>query len=198
MHPLDAFLAMLKAHSIDMIWDVRSSPYSQRNPQYNRESLDKSLQDRGLSYQYAGDVLGGRSRVAADIDRGKVSYRRIAQRADFQDAIGRLGQEASRHRIALMCAEKDPAGCHRAILICRNLRGSSLQIQHILEDGTLESQGELERRLLQIHHLPERDMFTSSEEYIERAYDLQARGIAFSPKGAQAGSQKDRTEETSR
>jgi hypothetical protein len=78
-----------------------------------------------------------------------------------------------------MCAEKDPLICHRAILVCRHLRGVASPIQHIREDGRLESQDELESRLLALAGLPEGDLFHSREELLEQAYDWQGERIAY-------------------
>jgi len=56
-----------------------------------------------------------------------------------------------------MCAEKDPITCHRTILICQHLVPFNLEIGHILEDGSLEYHEDLEKRLLKLHHLQERE-----------------------------------------
>ena len=42
-HDLNDFLDLLNQHKITAIADVRSTPYSQRFPQFNRENLKKSL-----------------------------------------------------------------------------------------------------------------------------------------------------------
>ena len=55
-----------------------------------------------------------------------------------------------KYRLALMCAEKDPLTCHRAILVCRHLRPVVGDIVHILGDGSLETHGEAETRLLEV------------------------------------------------
>lgn len=78
-----------------------------------------------------------------------------------------------------MCAEKDPITCHRTILICRQFRADNIDIKHILEDGSIENNIDSEKRLLQILKLPLRDLFTSTEEFIERAYDIQGERIAY-------------------
>ena len=78
-----------------------------------------------------------------------------------------------------MCAEKDPLTCHRMILICRQLRGNDIQIRHILEDGSLEDNNETEQRLMKLLKIDPADLFSSEEEQILRAYDLQADKIAY-------------------
>jgi len=58
--PIDQFLELLNLHQITLVVDVRSAPYSQFAPQFNRETLETSLRSAGLQYKYAGDYLGGR------------------------------------------------------------------------------------------------------------------------------------------
>ena len=83
------------------------------------------------------------------------------------------------YRIALMCAEKDPIACHRTILICRNLHSRDIEIKHILGDGKIESNIDFEQRLLYILKIPRNDLFTSDEDLIEQAYDIQGEKIAY-------------------
>ena len=86
--------------------------------------------------------------------------------------------------LALMCAEKDPMTCHRSILICRNLRGQGIDIQHIIDRETTESQAALEKRLIaQLKLHPDMFKDTAPETLIERAYDAQGDRIAYVEKG---------------
>ena len=79
---------------------------------------------------------------------GKALYQRIAATPLFSEGIQRLLKGAANYKISLMCAEKDPITCHRTILVCHKLKDLSLQINHILSDGTLEAHQDLEARLL--------------------------------------------------
>ncbi len=100
----------------------------------------------------------------------------------FQEGLRRVRQGMKSYRIGLMCAEKDPLTCHRTILVCRHLRGDGIRIRHILEDYSIEENDETFKRLMRLLKLPERDLFASPEEMIERAYDVQGDKIAFVPK----------------
>jgi uncharacterized protein (DUF488 family) len=42
-HSLEKFLELLRQHRIEAVADVRSSPYSQYNPHFNREPLQLAL-----------------------------------------------------------------------------------------------------------------------------------------------------------
>jgi uncharacterized protein (DUF488 family) len=174
------FADLLAHHGIDVIADVRSSPYSAYNPQFNREPLQEFLRTRGVEYVFLGDELGARrSEPECYDDSGRVHYDRIAGTPAFSRGIDRLAELAAGHRVALMCAEKDPLTCHRTILICRFVKDVFPDVGHILHDGSLETQVEAESRLLKLARLPERDLFHSREELVEQAYEKQEGRIAF-------------------
>jgi uncharacterized protein (DUF488 family) len=50
--PIDEFLALLKAHDIQQLIDVRTIPRSRHNPQYNSEALSRNLRDEDMSYKH--------------------------------------------------------------------------------------------------------------------------------------------------
>jgi uncharacterized protein (DUF488 family) len=79
-----------------------------------------------------------------------------------------------RFRLALMCAEKEPGECHRALLVSRRLVDRGVEVLHILADGRLESHGSLLERMREKLGLPESDLLRSPAEMIE-VYRLQGR-----------------------
>lgn len=177
-HPLEDFIGLLRRHGIEVICDVRSSPYSRHNPQYNRENLIPELKSADVKYVFLGKELGPRSDRPSCYVNGKVSYRRLANTGVFAAGLNRLREGMRQYRVALLCAEKDPATCHRTILICRELRKEA-DILHILDDGEIERQPDLEMRLLRTHNLHQGDLFSSPAELLERAFDAQAKKIAY-------------------
>lgn len=179
VHTMERFMAMLKEHNIDTLCDVRSSPYSRFTPQFNRESLKEDLAKHRILYLYLGAELGPRSSDPDCYENGKVQYKRLVEKEIFQQGLDRLRKGINTYRIALMCAEKDPLTCHRMILICRNLRGEDILIRHILEDGSLEDNRDTEQRLMKLLKIDPADLFSSEEEQIQRAYDLQAEKVAY-------------------
>lgn len=84
-----------------------------------------------------------------------------------------------RYYIALMCAEKDPLDCHRAMLVARRLFETGIPVQHIHADGRPESHQELESRLLTVCNLPAGDLFKTREELIREAYLIQSTRTAY-------------------
>ena len=178
-HSIERFIELLKVHRITAIGDVRSSPYSRFNPQYNREYLHKCLKQNEIAYVFLGQELGPRSEDPSCYVDGKVQYDRLAGTEAFKHGIERLGNGMKTYRIALLCAEKDPIMCHRMILVCRALRSQPIEIGHIIEDGTIESLSESELRLVRALKLPQLRLFDTVEDLIQRAYDTQGNKIAY-------------------
>lgn len=173
------FVALLKQHGIQALADVRSSPYSQYNPQFNREPLQRALRKQGMSYVFLGEELGARRSEPECYVNGRADYSLIAQTPAFIRGLDRIMQGAAKMRVAMMCAEKDPLDCHRCILVSPRLRERGLDVLHILSDGSLESQEQAERRLTQLFDLPERDLFRSTGEVVAEACRLQGEKIAY-------------------
>ena len=176
---LGKFLALLKQHGIQAVADVRSSPYSQYNQQFNREPLQRALQEHGISYVFLGEELGARRSERECYLNGRADYELISRTPAFKHGIERVIQGAAKMRVALMCAEKDPINCHRCILVSPHLRRHGLAVLHSLTDGTLEDHGQTEERLLQLLALPERELFRSPEEIVAEAYKLQGNKVAY-------------------
>lgn len=171
-HKTEDFISLLKQHGITCIADVRSAPYSRYCPQFNKDALAAALRAAGIEYVFLGKELGGRPDDPACYEDGCVDFKRIAERKEFRQGIEHLVASASKYRVAMMCAEKDPIQCHRAILVSRNLKKHNVQINHILADGNIEEHAEAERRLVEMLKI-EPTLFESTEA-VEKAYDEQA------------------------
>jgi uncharacterized protein (DUF488 family) len=178
-HEQERFIALLRAHDIAAVADVRSSPYSSRLPQFNREALQASLKTAGIRYVFLGDGLGARRSESDCYVNGQALYERIAKTPAFKRGIHRVVQGAIRMRVALVCAEKDPLECHRAILVCRHLKTVIPSISHILSDASLESHEQMEERLLHQFKLTNEDLFRSRTEMLDAAYERQGKRIAY-------------------
>ena len=149
-HSIEDFIALLNQHQITAVVDVRSHPYSRYLPHFNKAPLEAVLKQAKIYYVFLGRELGARREELGCYDSlGKALYDRIAKTDLFSQGIQRLLNGMKNHRIALMCAEKDPLTCHRTILVCHQLKPYNLSISHILPQGKLESQAELDQRLLQ-------------------------------------------------
>lgn len=172
------FIDLLRDAGIECVADVRSTPFSRRNPQFSQKALAASLKDAGIEYWFVGDALGARPKDPDCYEGGKVSYARIAATRSFQDAIGQLIEDSRRKRIAVMCAEKEPLECHRTLLVGRALVLRGAELLHILADGRIEPHLDLEARLL---HLAKEtvDLLNDRDAALARAYDRQGRRMAY-------------------
>ena len=131
---IDDFIALLVQHKITALCDVRSMPYSSRNPQFNREPLKKALKAHNIDYVFLGEELGARPKDPSCYVAGKAIYQKIAATPLFKNGLERIESGVQKgYVLALMCAEKDPMTCHRSILICRNLRDRQISIWHIID-----------------------------------------------------------------
>ena len=180
-HAAEVFLGLLLRHEIEEVVDVRSSPHSRYNPQFNRKTLQAALAEAGVGYGFMGVELGGRPTDPACYDsEGRVQYDRLAETDAFKEGIRQVIQRTGERRIALMCSEKEPLDCHRTLLITRVLTARDLGIGHILADGDLESHAAAMDRLLDRFKLPrDGDMFRSREQLIADAVSRQAGKVAY-------------------
>ena len=178
-HALEAFVALLQRHQVTAVADVRSAPYSRFNPQFNRDSFADALDAQGIRYVYLGDSLGGRSGDPACYEDGRIRYDRVATTESFKRGLARVVHGAAKHRIALMCAEKEPLDCHRTLLVARALDERGVDVAHIHAGGGLEPHREAMDRLLGILNLPRDDLYRTREELIATAVSRQAERVAY-------------------
>lgn len=178
-HSIEKLVNLLTVHHITSVADVRSYPYSRFAPQFNRENLQVALRTAGISYVFLGRELGARPKDRTCYVEGTVHYDRLARTKLFQEGLNRIVEGVRRHRIALLCAEKDPLTCHRAILVCRHLVNRDIKAQHILEDSQLESHDKALTRLLKDLDLPECDLFRNRDDVIGEAYNRRGQQIAY-------------------
>lgn len=177
-HSLEAFLALLAHHEITAIADVRSQPLSRRFPCFSKKTLQASLKAAGIEYVFLGRQLGARREERECYIGDVVSFERVAVSPLFATGLARLKEGMQKYRTALMCAEKDPLDCHRAILIARQAAAFA-SIRHILSDGSLETHEYSERRLLARYQQSEEDLFCPLQERLAQAYACRASEIAW-------------------
>ncbi len=180
-HTLEDFFKLLTLHGVTVLADVRSAPYSRFNPQFNREGFVRSLKTSGFKYVYLGLELGGRSDDPSCYERGRVRYDLVAHTPLFRSGLERVMLGADRYCIALMCAEKEPLDCHRALLIGHELDKSGVEVAHILADGTLEPHASTMGRLLdELGFESEYDLFNrhrTRDQLVVEAITQQAKRV---------------------
>lgn len=178
-HPVEEFLRLLTATGITAVADVRSQPFSRRNPQFNKDRLATTLAGHGIAYVFLGKELGARTDDPSCYEGGRVQYPRLAATPLFKSGIDRLLTGAETYRVALMCAEKEPLNCHRTLLVSRALEKCDASIMHLLSDGSVEPQDQTMLRLVELVGLPKGDLFADREELIAAACKLREDKIAY-------------------
>lgn len=142
---IEEFLSLLKIQQIEYLLDVRSTPYSRFNPQYNQKALKDFLNTHGIQYIFMGDTLGGRPRDTDCYDAsGKIDYQVVQTKNFFQNGLQRLKTVHQKNlKAAIMCSESRPEQCHRSLLIGQALWEQKIPVQHIDEKGNLIDQQHL-------------------------------------------------------
>lgn len=182
-HAIAHFLQLLQGSGVNLLADVRSTPYSRFNPQFRRDSLIAALGQHGIEYLFLGEELGARSKDPSCYEDGRVSYRKLAATELFQRGIDRLLAAAKTHTVAIMCAEKDPLDCHRTILVARELVSRGESVAHILASGEVAPHDVVMQQLRDKLKIEPQDLF--GEDADEQAYELRGRQIAYvDPKAA--------------
>jgi len=157
----------------------RYRPYSRFHPQFNREPLAEQLNRSGISYVFLGLELGARRTERESYQNRRARYDLIRALPAFLEGLDLLRRDLVSHRVALLCAEKDPITCHRTVLVCRQLRFEPIQIEHILENGEIETNDQAETRLIEEVGLPPTHLFYGRLQLVEQAYDMQSERIAY-------------------
>lgn len=179
-HIPESFLRILRKFKITAVADVRSLPYSQFKPEFNKDKIADFLKRNGIAYVFLGDVCGARVEDPSCYVNGKVDYALVADNPKFKEGLKRIINGMDKFRITLMCAEKDPITCHRTILICRNLASRGIIIKHILSNGKTEDHKDSEKRLLKLFKLnQQQEMFRSEQQRLDYAYSRQGEKIAY-------------------
>jgi len=151
-HSIERFIELLDLAGVATLVDVRTSPASRFNPQYNQGSLDPVLAKHLVTYVFAGRYLGGRPtdptcykhRVMPPEGTDylhEVDYPEVMRRDWFVKGIQRLVAIADEQTTAVLCSEENPAECHRHHLIAKYLFEAypEIDVRHIRGDGNIIS-----------------------------------------------------------
>ena len=117
---MDEFLAALKAAGVERLIDVRALPLSRR-PGFSKSPLRAALEEAGIEYVHLkalGTPAEGRS--AARAGRHADLKRIYAGQLELPEAIvqgARMIELAQEKPSALLCFEREPAHCHRTLLL---------------------------------------------------------------------------------
>ncbi len=152
-HNIDYFLKLLNSHSISCLVDVRSIPYSKYTPQFNMSEIKIFSNINKIYYIFMGNEFGARRKdKELYSDEGYLDFEKVSRSSLFISGMDRVktGLEKG-FNIALMCKERDPIDCHRNILVTREFHKQNYKVNNILEDGKIQNQEHIEKRLLDMY-----------------------------------------------
>lgn len=187
-HEFEYFLSLLKKYNINFLLDVRSTPYSKYAETYNRDNIKDLLSSQGIEYSFMGKFFGARqNNMQLYCKEGYLDFEKVSQSDLFIKGLKSviLGLERG-NNIVLMCTEKDPFDCHRAIMVARAFSLNGIDASHILFNGELQTQKELDQRLLD-KYFPDRAQYSifdynnsrSDDENLQLAYKERNKEIGY-------------------
>ncbi|GBU20297.1 hypothetical protein R80B4_00173 [Fibrobacteres bacterium R8-0-B4] len=181
----DDFIDVLKHYGINVVIDVRSLPYSRYHAQYDKEIVERILKSNKIYYRNYSNEFGARQTEQRYFSRdGYLDFELFTESKRFRHGFDKIKDSLTKgFNIVLMCAEKDPAVCHRSIMISRVFHNNGETVNHILADGNTESQNDIELCLLD-KYFPDRNQLTlfggpPIEQLIVSAYRKQNAEIGY-------------------
>jgi len=131
---LKEFLEILKEYKIDAVFDVRRWPTSKLFPHFNKENLEKFLKENGIDYfhiEKLGGYRDGGYENYIKTDEFKKGLKELITISQFHNC-----EKVKFKNVAIICAEKFPWKCHRA-LISQELEKRNFKVIHIIEKNRI-------------------------------------------------------------
>ncbi|KJJ84993.1 protein containing DUF488 [Candidatus Omnitrophus magneticus] len=143
--------------------------------------------NNSISYVYMGNLLGARYSNSELFfnDKEMVDFKKVRETIGFRHGIDKLVTGINRGlKLCLMCSEKDPFDCHRFVLVSYALAKKGIEIKHILANGNIITNNELEERLLvkyeiEYGHVMLFDTAKTREEVIDEGYEKRNYDIGY-------------------
>lgn len=188
-YPYSKFIEMIKKYNINCIVDIRETPYSKYNTQYNKEYFREILKKDGFTYIYMGQEFGAkRGSKQSYNNEGYADFEKVIQEEIFLNGIERIKNGIDmRYKIVLLGAMQEPIRCHRSIMVGRFLNKEGIHVKYILHEGNLATQDNIEEELLNKYFSDRNQISIDSllgtgqdkQEMIEEGYKLANREIGY-------------------
>ena len=158
----------------------------------NREVLNicqeqsiKRLKEEGIVYRNYNKEFGARQKEANYFPNGYLDFLLFSKSEIFQYGLDRTSKAIPMgFNFVLMCSEKDPLTCHRSIMVAREFHRNGFTVKHILADGSISSQDEIEKRLVDMYY-PNRNQISFLEpslpwcKMVENSYQFHNQKIGY-------------------
>jgi uncharacterized protein (DUF488 family) len=179
-HTIDEFTLLLNKFKINAIADVRSVPYSQHTPQFNKDFLINILKGISIHYLDFSKEFGARRKEDTAYTNNRVDFQKVIKLPNFIKGIERISVGINKgYNIALLCTEKNPLDCHRFSLVSKGLvEYLGVDINHISFEGGILNQYDLENKML-INYKFENDLFMDHKTLLEAAYKIISNKVAY-------------------
>ena len=188
-YKVEKLIDMLRYYNINCVVNIRGTPYSKYNVQYNKETIRDTLIKEGFVYIYmAKEFAAKRENKVSYNKEGYSDIEKVIYEEEFKNGIERLKNGCKKgYRIALLGAMQDPIRCHRSILVGRELVQHGFNVKHILDDYSIAYQDDIEKSLLD-KYFEDRNQITidymlgtnkNEKAMIEEGYRLANKEIGY-------------------
>ena len=160
-YSMEKLIYMLRYFDINTVVDIRGTPYSKYNTQFDKGVIDYTLTKEGFIYIYmAKELAAKRINKISYNKEGYSDFEKVVKEEDFKLGIKRLKDGCNKgYKIVLLGAMQDPIRCHRSILVGRELNKEGFNVKHILDDLSIKNQEYIDERLLD-KYFPDRFQVT--------------------------------------
>lgn len=150
---IEEFINVITHYGINCVIDVRSSPFSKHYTDYNKDVLKNTLKKHNILYRNYSREFGARQIDPIYYSGDVVDFDKFINSESFFDGVSKVSKGIEMgYTFVLMCAEKDPIDCHRSIMLGKGFAKCGYEVKHIISITRLETQKELEIRLLDMYH----------------------------------------------
>lgn len=188
-YTMERLIDMLEYYNINCVVDIRGTPYSKYNIQFDKETIRYTLTNAGFVYIYMGKELAAKCiRKNSYNNEGYSNFEEVIKEEEFKRGVERLKNGCEKgYKIILLGAMQDPIRCHRSILVGRELVKNDFDVKHILDDYSIVTQDDIEEMLLN-KYFSNRNQITiedltgnslNNEEMINEGYKLANREIGY-------------------
>ena len=188
-YPFEKLIDMIRKYNINCVVDIRQTPYSKYNVQYNKEALSYNLKKEGFIYIYMGKEFGAtRQSKESYTERGYADFEKAVKEDIFKEGVERLKKGCSMgYKIVLLGAMQEPIRCHRSIMVGRQLSKEGFDVKYIMDEGHIETQDDIEEALLD-KYFEERNQLSidnllgtgpNREDLINEGYRLANKEIGY-------------------